>query len=274
MFLMLLLLLFLAGVFIIYMRFSKRVPILMYHRIADNPGDRNSLSPAKFTEQLDYLSAHGFHTVSLRDVHDYYTSRKKLPQKPVVLTFDDGYEDNFSVALPLLTARNMTATVFPISAWVGQPNKWEDFGKPPAVTMSWEQLKKWLNAGMEIGSHTVSHPFLSQLHGEVLQSELTQSKDTLSAHLSITTDFLCYPYGDYSDQVIAAAKEAQYKGALAIYDNAPLWDLDLYALPRIPVSSRQPLWEFAVKVSWLHSILIFLRKAEVFSKRLIRKKRQ
>lgn len=270
--LMILVVLLLAGTFVIYLRFSKRVPILMYHRIADIPGDRNSLSPAKFEEQLDYLSARGFHTVSLQDVHSYYTQGKELPPKPVVLTFDDGYEDNFAVALPLLIARNMTATVFPISEWVGQPNKWEDFGKPPAVTMSWEQLQSWLDAGMEIGSHTVSHPFLSKLQKDLLQLELTQSKDTLSSRLSISADFLCYPYGDFSDQVIAAAKEAQYKGALAIYDKAPLWDLDLYALPRIPISSRQPLWEFAIKVSWLHSILIFLRKAEIFIKRRLRKK--
>lgn len=263
---------FVLATLVLYRRFSKRVPILMYHRIADIPGDRNSLSPVKFAEQLDYLSSQGFHTVSLQDVHAYYTTGKKLPSKPVLLTFDDGYEDNLSVALPLLAARNMMATVFPISDWVGKPNDWENFGKPPAVTMNWEQLQKWLNAGMEIGSHTVSHPFLTQLSGEALQSELTQSKDTLSSRLSISADFLCYPYGDYSAQVITAAKEAQYKGALAIYDKAPLWNLDLYALPRIPISSRQPLWEFAIKVSWLHSILIFLRKAEVSIKRRLRKK--
>lgn len=272
MFLIILLIVLSVITIIIYQRFSNRVPILMYHRIADIPDDRNSLSPAKFTKQLDYLSSRGFHTVSLQDVHDYYTIGKKLPPKPIVLTFDDGYEDNFSVALPLLTARNMTAAVFPISDWVGQPNDWENFGKPPAVTMNWEQLQNWLNAGMEIGSHTVSHPFLSQLPGDALHTELTQSKEVLLSRFSLPGDFLCYPYGDYSDQVITAAKEAQYKGALAIYDKAPLWNLDLYALPRIPVSSRQPLWEFAIKVSWLHSILIFLRKAEVFIKRRLRKK--
>lgn len=244
----------------------------MYHRIADIRGDRNSLPPDKFLQQLDYLSSQGYHTVSLKDVYEYYSTGKPLPSKPIVLTFDDAYEDNFSIAMPLLAARNMQATVFPITNWVGQPNNWEKFGKAATVTMNWEQLQAWLNSGMEIGSHTVTHPFLSRIQIDCLQSELIQSKLALFEQLNIDAEFLCYPYGDHNAEVILAAKKAKYKGALAIYDNAPLWNLDLYALPRIPISSRQPLWEFAIKVSWLHSMLIFLRKVEVAVKKLSRKR--
>lgn len=256
---------------VLYRHFAKRVPILMYHRIAVIPGDRNALAPDKFKQQLAYLASHGYHTVSLHDLYEYYTAGKALPPKPVVLTFDDGYEDNFSVAAPLLTAHNMKATVFPIAGWVGRPNQWENFGKAPTTTMNWEQLRAWLDSGMEIGSHTVSHPFLSRLSAEDVQAELTESKKALLERLNIDTAFLCYPYGSYSAQVVSAAREAGYKGALAIYDQAPLWKLDLYALPRIPVSSRQPLWEFAIKVSWLHFVLLVLRKAEKNAKRLFKK---
>ena len=255
-----------AVIFSLFMRFSKRVPILMYHRIADIPGDRNSLPPQKFIEQLDYLSSHGYTTVSLAEVYDYYYRGKSLPPKPVVLTFDDGYEDNYSIAMPLLRARQMKATVFPISHWVGRPNEWENYGKRATTTMNWGELQEWVRSGMEVGSHTVNHPFLSRMTATQLEEELTASRLTLQEKLGGEMDILCYPYGDYNEKTVAAVKQAGYKCAVSIYA-APIWNLDQYALPRLRISSRQPLWEFALKISWLHTLFIVLRKYELKFKR-------
>lgn len=262
--------LFLAAVFL-YVKFRGRVPILMYHRIADVPGDRNALSPEKFQAQLAYLASGGFTTVTMEMVCAHYLLGKPLPRKPVLLTFDDGYEDNYTTALPLLKAHKMTGAVFAIANWVGRENRWENFNKQPTKTMDWRQLSTWQSSGMEIASHTMDHPFLSKCADDVLTAELENSKRILSEKLGAEVAYLCYPYGDFNEKVARAARKAAYKAAFAIFDGAPLWRIDPYALPRIPVPARQPMWEFKLKVSKIHVLFIALRKLERAVKALLRK---
>lgn len=258
--------------FLFYCKFQHYVPVLMYHRIADVSGDRNALPPEKFREQMDYLVAHGFTAVTMRMVHDYYQHGAPLPGKPVLLTFDDGYVDNFSEALPILQERNMTGVVFPIANWIGKKNEWENFHKETTTTMDWMQLKAWRDAGMEIASHTVNHPFLSQCSPEQLRKELRESKSLLEHTLQTPIEFLCYPYGDFNDNVANAAKDAGYHGAFAIFDHAPIWRINSYALPRIPIPAKQKMWEFKLKVSGIHVIFICLRQWERSLKKFLRQK--
>ncbi|WP_223226415.1 polysaccharide deacetylase family protein [Sporomusa sp. GT1] len=261
-----------TGIFIgLYAKFYKRIPILMYHRIATVPGERNSLPPEKFKEQLDYLQKEGYITITLNDLYRHYVQQAPLPLRPVVLTFDDGYDDNYAIALPLLRDRNMKAAVFPITNWIGKENKWENFNQQITRTMDWDKLREWKTAEMEIGSHTLDHPFLTQCDEHRLEQELRASKVILEEQLGSTIDFLCYPYGFFDDTIIRVAQKAGYKGALAIYDNVPLWQQDLFALPRIPIPARQSLWEFKLKVGRLHIIFILLRQLERNCKRLLRK---
>lgn len=258
-----------------YVLLPRRVPILMYHRIASVPGERNALPVEKFTEQLNYLQSHGYNTITLADFYNHHLHRNPLPVRSIILTFDDGYEDNYLTALPLLLKRKMKATVFPIVNWIGKENKWENFQHQLTRTMNWDQLREWQAAGMEIGSHTLEHPFLTQCDESGLEQELIKSRQVLEEKLGITIDFLCYPYGFFDDNTITVAKKAGYKGALAIFDKAPLWNPNLFALARIPISSRQPLWEFALKVSRLHIVFNLLRKIERSSKSFVSKgKRQ
>lgn len=256
-----------------YFKFQHYVPILMYHRIADVPGDRNALPPEKFKEQMDYLAARGFTAVTMRMVRDYYHHGVPLPSKPVLLTFDDGYVDNLSEALPILRERNMMGVVFPITNWIGRKNEWENFHKEATTTMDWTQLKAWRDAGMEIASHTVNHPFLSQCSPEQLEKELRESKSLLEHTLQTPIDFLCYPYGDFNGNVANAAKDAGYHGAFAIFDHAPVWRINSYALPRIPIPAKQKMWEFKLKVSRIHVIFICLRQWERSIKRFLRQKK-
>ena len=104
---------------ILYLKFKNYVPILMYHRIANIPGDRNALPKEKFAEQLEYLSTHNYHTITPEQLYNHFVNKTKLPKNPVLLTFDDGYQDNYLEALPLLKKYNMTAVVFPIYNWIG-----------------------------------------------------------------------------------------------------------------------------------------------------------
>jgi peptidoglycan/xylan/chitin deacetylase (PgdA/CDA1 family) len=249
--------------FFFYQHINKEVPILMYHRIATIPNDRNTVSPAMFEQQLQYLKKHGYTTISLQDLYHHFTTQSPLPPKSIILTFDDGYEDNLTNALPLLRKYGMIATVCIISNWIGKENDWEHYkDKPHCRTMDLAQLQEWLQQGMSICAHTANHPFLSRLNNEEILYELSNCKSTLEEHLHIPIDFLCYPYGDFDDRVKLIAKQAGYKAALGIFKDTNFWQRDLLSLKRVVISSRQPLWEFALKVSPLHMLFIGMRILE------------
>lgn len=247
---------------LLYLKFKNYVPILMYHRIADIPGDRNALPKERFEQQLQYLSLHNYHTITPDDLYNYYVNNIKLPPNPILLTFDDGYTDNYTDALPLLQKYNMKAVVFPIYNWIGKTNEWENFGKKSTTTMTIDELKSWQNQGMDIQPHTANHPFLTQCNHQQLKLELSTAKQQFETLLQKTMDYLCYPYGFFNQQVIDVTKQSQYKMAFAIFDHVPLWHINLFALPRIPIPSHQKMWEFKLKVSSIHIIFIALRKWE------------
>ncbi|WP_017531427.1 polysaccharide deacetylase family protein, partial [Pelosinus sp. HCF1] len=212
---------------------------------------------------LQYLKAHGYTTISLQDLYYHFTIKSPLPPKSIFLTFDDGYEDNFTNALPLLKKYGMTATVCIISNWIGKENDWEQYnGKPHCRTMDLSQLQEWLKQGMSICAHTANHPFLSKLDNEEILHELINCKNTLEEQLHIPIEFLCYPYGDFDDRVKMMANQVGYKAALGIFKNTHFWKRDLLSLKRVVISSRQPLWEFAFKVSSLHMLFIGMRILE------------
>ena len=266
------LLLLAAGLFFLHRHFRNYVPILMYHRIASISGDRNALPPAKFARQLEYLQKSGFTTITPQELFDAYTGKGKLPKKPILLTFDDGYADNYSEAMPLLACYKMKATVFPIAGWVGKRNAWENFHKAPTRTMTWEELDSWKKQGLQIETHTFDHPFLTNCPPERLAKELSDSRSLLQETLQLPMNFLCYPYGFFDETVQTAAREAGYLGAFAIFDHVPIWQKNLYALPRIQIPAHQSMWEFRLKVSSVHMLFVAFRKWERDFKRKFRNK--
>ena len=267
------LIIFIVAVFfvIMYIKFKNYVPILMYHRIADVPGDRNSVPEEKFEQQLKYLADNHYTAITADMLYEHYTKGKSLPKKSVMLTFDDGYHDNYTKALPLLQKYNMRAVVFPIYNWVGKANLWENFGKKETTTMTQEELSLWLEAGMDIQVHTLNHPFLTQCSDKQLEKELVNSKHQFEKLLDRPMNYLCYPYGFFDERVIEEVKNAGYKMAFAIFDNVPLWRINLFALPRIPIPSHQKMWEFKLKVSSINVIFVAMRKWERDFKKLKRK---
>lgn len=245
----------------------------MYHRIANVKGDRNSLPPENFEEQLQYLSSHGYTSISVTQLEKHLLFQASIPEKPVVLTFDDGYKDNFTVALPLLKKYGQIGNVFSISNWQGKENKWENFGKELTLTMDKEELHKWQSFGNYVGSHTVDHPFLADCSTERLHFELVESKAAIESVTGVPATCICYPYGNFNANVIEVAKQCGYKLGLGIFDNVPIWTQDLLALPRIPIPSHQKMWEFKLKVSSIHLIFVWLRKLEREFKRKIKQKK-
>ncbi len=251
--------LIIIGIIVLYMRSAREIPILMYHSISQSSA-KLSVSPQLFEQHLKLLHSQGYTTISLSDLYRHYSAGELLPIKPIILTFDDAYEDNFTVALPLLKSFGMKGTLFVITDWVGKHNDWENYpGKPVLNTMTWEQIRKWKEAGMEVGSHTADHLFLSNLDKDEIKHQLGHSKKVIEENLGENVNFLCYPYGNFDYRVKKFAVQAKYKLALAIDDKVPLWRTDLFAMRRILISSRHNELRFAAKVSKWNHILVSLK---------------
>ncbi|WP_018085490.1 polysaccharide deacetylase family protein [Desulfurispora thermophila] len=217
----------------------RPVPVLMYHKV--NPDPRTGglglrVPPDKFAWQMDFLASHGYHTVSLLDVLAAWQGQKKLPSRPVVITFDDGYLDNYTYALPILRQHGFTATVFVVAGTVGGINSFDyPVRQPRNVMMGWDEIKKMQQAGITIGSHTLNHPHLADLTADQQAYQLRRSKEILEEHLGRPVDVLCYPYGSYNEETLRQAAAAGYWVAvttvqgLAVPADAP------YRLKRIRI---------------------------------------
>lgn len=177
------------------------VAILAYHRVCDD-NEMYSVSPKQFAEQMNYLQQQGYTAISLAEMADAFSGVKKLPSKPIVITFDDGYADNLLTALPIMEQYGMKGTVFIISGSVGQPEY-----------LSWEQAAQLQVRGVEIGSHTVSHVALGEVSDAQKRDELLQSKKLLEGQLSTSVNFLAYPYGNYNSSLYPILKQTAFRGA-------------------------------------------------------------
>jgi peptidoglycan/xylan/chitin deacetylase (PgdA/CDA1 family) len=223
---------------------SGGVPILMYHYIRVNPVPRDragyilSVPPRDFAAQMGYLSEAGFHTVTMAQVRDHLLHGTPLPPRPVAVTLDDGYEDAYTAAWPVLQRFHQTATLYIVTGFVGRPGY-----------LTWEQIGRLDRAGLEIGSHTVHHLSLPHLAPAALQTELTTSRQTLEAHLGHPVLDFCYPGGEFNQQVEDAVAAAGYATATTTrYGLAGPGD-DPLALPRIRVFGGESLAQFAAILS-------------------------
>ena len=207
------------------------VPILMYHSVAAT-GDPLSVTPEQLDAHLAYLESAGFTTVSLSQVLDHEEGKGSLPSHPIVLTFDDGYEDAYSAALPLLKKRGQTATFFVVSGFMGRDHQHRVVdrasGKP---YLTWDETRALRDAGMEIGSHTVNHGKLTELHPDAVRIQLEHSKRDLEAKLGQKVSVFAYPFTAHRFGVRKAVLAAGYRGAVV----GARGGLDRYELQRFTV---------------------------------------
>jgi peptidoglycan/xylan/chitin deacetylase (PgdA/CDA1 family) len=179
-------------------------PILMYHHIRDfnDPNDKIgtnlSVPPQRFAEQLDLIKSSGYTTITFNDLE-----KNNIPAKAIILTFDDGYKNFYENAYPELKKRGMVGVVFVIT---------QDIGKDQY--MSVQEIKEVNEAGIEIGSHTISHPDLRNLSKDRAAKEVTESKQSLESILSNKVISFCYPSGKFTDETLLIVKDAGYKYAV------------------------------------------------------------
>jgi peptidoglycan/xylan/chitin deacetylase (PgdA/CDA1 family) len=219
----------------------SRIPVLMYHEIA-GPADSSSrlaVTPNAFADQLAYLYDAGWSTISAGKLSQIISDGTgTVPGRTVVLSFDDGYEDFYSQAMPLLSKYGFTATMFMTSGWIKE-------AKPAGPPMlSWAQLSDIARAGIEVGAHSTTHPQLDQLDGEHLRRELFDSKQELEDHLGMEVPGLAYPFGYSSAAVRQVVRKAGYAYSYAVDNRIAALGSDLFAIPRLTVKRSTTVAEF------------------------------
>jgi len=217
----------------------KKIPILMYHSIAKVPKDSVMRSlhvpPSRFALQMRILKTLGYTGLSLKDLQPYLEGKKN--GKVVGITFDDGYRNNLTEALPILSKNGFTATCYLISNKLGHYNDWDEAkGITRNELMTISEAHDWLNAGMDIGAHSEHHIDLTSCDGQTLEQEVVQSKRSLETTFNCNVDHFCYPYGLYNNQVLETVKRAGFITATTMKRgrSEPMTNTML-ELPRIPI---------------------------------------
>ena len=213
------------------------VPILAYHQVGDID-DIYSITARQFEEQMAYLAKNGYQAISLEDLFKFYDGQGKLPAKPVIITFDDGYADNYLTALPILEKYNMSATVFIVPNLIAT----EDY-------LSWQQVMEMQQRHIEIGSHTMSHIAMDEISEEQQRQEARESKTVLEQHIGKPVRFFAYPYGGFTAATERILKETGYRGACTGVTGLNDQRTDAFALKRINVPQpKYGMWEFRLRL--------------------------
>lgn len=176
------------------------IPVLTYHSISYEKGNPIRMPKEQFEKEMKYLKENNYYTLSLDELYDYFVNKKPIPEKSIVLTFDDGYRDNYINAYPILKKYNFKAAIFVITDMVDKESFY----------LTSNQLKELQKNGIDIESHTATHENLSELSFDAQLKELNTSKNYLENLLSKKIKYLAYPCGEYSDDTLKAVKEAGY----------------------------------------------------------------
>jgi len=228
------------------------LPILCYHNVGEPPESTRFkllyVSPAKFERQLWTMRRLGLRGVSISE------GLRRLDEGSsrgyVALTFDDGYADTLTAAAPLLKQYGFGATCYVVSSAVGTYNRWdEEFLQERKALMSREQIEQWLSAGLEVGSHTCSHPRLPEVGREEALREIAESRVALRDLCGAPVAHFAYPFGQFTDDVSQLVRSAGYLSAVTVLHGVARAADDRYRLPRILVDGEKGLWRLLVHLA-------------------------
>jgi peptidoglycan/xylan/chitin deacetylase (PgdA/CDA1 family) len=228
------------------------VPILMYHQVAPVQVEsfaKYIVTPRAFAAQMRWLSLRGYEAVGMDALVESRAGRRPLPRRPIVITFDDGFQGCADHAMPILESFGFMAIVYVVAGLIGEPSRWlvRERGLEFPL-MGWETIGRLRASGHEIGAHTVTHPRLAELPADERVEELVRSKAILEEGLGEPVDHLAYPFGSYDDAVRASAIEAGYRSACSVRIGVSGPEDDLFALHRVPVSGTDSLIDFIARL--------------------------
>ncbi len=219
--------------------------VLTYHNVDFPPEDAKLktlyVNPTKFERQVKYLKKFGVKTTLSDNINKEKNS--------VILTFDDGYRDFVKNAYPILKKYDTKAIIFVVAGLTDKFNIWDwEKIKVKKPLMDWEEIKFLVKEGFEIGSHTITHPFLTKIPEKTAKSEIEDSKKMLEDKLGIQINTFCYPYGDYNEKIKDMVINAGYKMAFTTQNGTFEESKDMYEIKRITVFGHWFLPQFLWKV--------------------------
>jgi peptidoglycan/xylan/chitin deacetylase (PgdA/CDA1 family) len=228
--------------------------ILMYHQVGDFPPMRahraNYCHYRRFAAQMGFLKRFGYRVLRMEEALGCLGGQRPWPGRAVVLTFDDGYEGFFRYALPELQRHGFPAMVYLISGYLGRAAEWfaKDPGRPVPRLMGPAEARRLRDEGMEVGSHTVTHPKLAEVDPARQHRELADSKAALEDLLGVEVAHLCYPFGSFNRSTVESAADAGYRSAVTcLRGSAEPQDHPL-VLPRKAISFGDNLLGFGWKL--------------------------
>ncbi len=216
----------------------------MYHNIKDLDSNANkvavdfTVAPKNFLAQIDWLAQHGYQTITMAQLSAHLTARSPLPTKPIVISFDDGWEEGYAIAFPALKKSNFVGTYFVYT----QP-----IDRSP-LYLSWKQIEEMSAAGMSFQAHTLTHPDLRKLSVETMTHEITESKKVLETRLSMPVVSFAYPFGEYNSAVLDEVKRAGFESAVTIDPGYRQRADRIFQLQRIRISYNDSLQDFMAKL--------------------------
>jgi peptidoglycan/xylan/chitin deacetylase (PgdA/CDA1 family) len=230
----------------------SEVLVLCYHALSPAWGASLAVAPEEFERQLHLLVARGWRGATFRDavLHPPY-------QRTLAVTFDDAFLSVLELALPIMTRLELPGTVFAPTSFVDcrMPLIWAGIDRwaatpdaPELRSMSWDDLEHLIDQGWEVGSHTRTHPRLSEIDDERLTDELEGSREDIEQHLG-SCDSVAYPYGDTDERVVGRARAAGYRCGAAL--SSSLAPRGAHWFPRVGVYRQDPGWRFRMKVNRL-----------------------
>lgn len=246
-----------------FFKFGKDIRILMYHLI-DNPRpeDRFGICVSKenFSQQMEYLYQNGYQTIQLQDLVNYIRHQKTIPDKSIIITFDDGYLDNYLHAYPILKKYNFTATFFIVVGYVGKKIIYDiDKGKVNWVRqhMPWSEIEEMGACGMSFGVHGYSHVDLVKLNPEEARRQIRRPKAILEDRLGHEIKHFSYPHGSFNQEVKQLVIESGFTCACTVKYGLNNRKSDLYELRRTGIYTTETnLREFKKKLmgayDWLN----------------------
>jgi peptidoglycan/xylan/chitin deacetylase (PgdA/CDA1 family) len=192
---------------------ALRVPVMIYHSVRPHTPesaqqDAYDITPELLEQEILYLKAHGYTTVKFSDLEAAFDEGKPLPPKPVILSFDDGWENQYTYAFPVLKKHGVVGTFYIYTNPISRNKHW----------MTWSQVTDLDKAGMEIGGHSRTHPYLTKIvDNKLLDKEVVQAKEIIEAHIGHPITTFAYPFGYYNARVVAAVKRAGYTSARNVF---------------------------------------------------------
>lgn len=230
---------------------TKNIPILMYHNITDDKHDLNSVYYKDFHSQIKYLTKLKYKAFNLKDIKDVSYNKK------FIITFDDGYENVFKIAMDILNDFNQKATCFIVANNIEKTNDWDEKTNMPSnfKLMSFSNIKEWIKNNFEIGSHSLDHLDLTRLNKEEKQNQIIKSQEILNNIFKYKVKSFAYPYGKYDPECIDILKN-YYN--FAVTTNKSLFNISrhgFFEIPRISISRKTSMFKFFLKTLTLYENL-------------------